>query len=289
MSAFFYFFPGRQKSALLDGHERLRRDVLAEHKLDRVLADVTLAPAHAVLAEVGQDGPGGSPGVILYAKPGGQRQAKDLPRVGYYAKQQRWFESPQGHWLGVETKQPPGPEDLSREKIYYGYGVPDEQGNVWSIPIAYSPRGEATLPCDYRFTNGHVESRLKPSFKQYWELACAVYDYFCADASGGGTAAGQEATPGGPAWLAQQALAALSINYRLGPDEANVLLELGRPLISSETATQICYALIDQPTIEEFKEHQSKNRAAGPSGAAGSDSTPGGPADNSPSAPASVS
>ena len=219
-----YFLPHLRESAAKD--VALRKQVLKERGLFEIFADVPMV--EQPIAELTGRGPDGLPGCII----GYQTAAGDIPRrLGYYPKEQTWTPVGDGSllWIGVDTAEPPKPEEMARKKQYDGYAVLLADGNRWNVPIIRAPDDSTALPRDMIWdATGRLIEPIKPLYQAYWdetaETAGWVFD-------------GKEPDY---ARALELAIRALSINYRYDRNLHNVLRA-----IDSETLTGVLVATVD--------------------------------------------
>lgn len=222
-----YFLPDL-RSAAAEG-VALRRQVLTERGLAEVFADVPYA--EQPLQELPGRGPADKPGCLLCY----QTTASQIPRRwGYYPREQTWTAVGDGSllWIGVDTAEPPKPEEMARKKQYDGYSVLLGDGNRWNVPIIRAPDDSTSLPRDMVWdATGRLIEPIKPLYQAYWnetaETCRWVFD-------------GEQPDYGRALELAVRAL---SINYRFGRSEQNVLR-----IIDSETLSGVLVATVDGMT-----------------------------------------
>jgi len=190
-------------------------------------------------------GPGGTAGVIL--------GAEGLPR--YYPDRQAWQAmtgSEAGVWIGRPHDTAIGPNDLARRTMLDGHTVTLADGNQWLAPIARAcwPPSEdpyvyrvalptvSTLDEAGRWIAGDVVGR----YRALWDLAVAWHDHYFATDDEEADEADPFTGPDAFHNAHQAALDALAHNYRLGPDEADLL-----GLLTQENIVAVLHALIDLP------------------------------------------
>ena len=223
-----YFLPNL-RAAAAEG-VALRKQVLKERGLLEVFTDVPYV--EQPLNELKGRGPEGLAGCILYYQtPNGQIPRRD----GYCPKEQSWTPVGDGSllWIGVDTAEPPKPEEMARKKQYDGYSVLLSDGNRWNVPIIRAPDDSTSLPRDMVWdSTGRLIEPIKPAYEAYWnetnETAGWVFD-------------GKPVEDYGRAL--ELAVRALSINYRYGRNEHNVLRS-----IDSETLSGVLVATVDGMT-----------------------------------------
>lgn len=231
MSQPLYFLPGLRASAAES--IALRKGVLKERGLLDVFADVP--QEQQPLQELPGRGPGGLAGCLLcYTTPKG-----DIPRRwGYYHKEQSWTPVGDGSllWIGVDTAEPPTPEGMARRKQYGGYLVTIGD-HEWQVPVIRRPDGTTELPCSMLWdATGKLIEPIKPAYEACWrefeEAAKWYYEGVSLDLSRG----------------LELAVKALSLNYRFGRNEQNVLQVIDREMMQT-----ILALTVDAPTFESQK------------------------------------
>lgn len=247
MAGFFYFFKNKRVDDLARGEE-INHNLLAEFGLAEVLADVRKAPAHATATTVGSNaGPGNSCGAILTV---GTKHSGAPAHIGNHPDRQHWvpLNDAGDAWIGVMKNELPRPEDLERFEIIYGGLVTDRQHLEWIVPVCRAAQEGmpfGTLPQSYSFdANGEPLPQLDSSFRWLWNLSGEIQDYY---------------RPGQKErdfkWLVKAALKLLAVNYRIGVRELNLLHELGRPILTNNTAARIAQASYGWEVLEEAKKN----------------------------------
>lgn len=231
MGVFFYYLPGQQVG-------QLTREAVIQAGLEMPLRDgleTQLAFQERLIQnQVLSRGPDGMSGVLLFAQP------RDLlpvnQRVGYFPAEQEWRDYG-GHWLGWDKRHLPSPEYLARPTGVKGYEHVLGDERAWECPTIRRLGRYANLPRTMGWgAAGEFEMRILPAYDWAWELAGEIVDrvfgpqrYLFTD-------------------VFRLAVAALSINYRIGPREASVL-----GLITTENFERIFEAAIDWPLLQEFQ------------------------------------
>lgn len=148
--------------------------------------------------------------------------------------------------VGTPGELVPGPSDLARAMIYPGYEIDDAAGRSWTVPVARSPSGQTSLPSDFVFDlqSGQIRQQRKTEFDWLWELSGKLYQHWYAN----------EAMP--VSQLAAAAVRILSVNYRIGPAEVNLLQLAGCPLVDTTTAQTITLFCLDNPKLNEQKKSE---------------------------------
>ncbi len=202
MASFLYYVPSLTKKVIksLDDLGD-KRDSLA-----KVLGDAVSFPCVPV-----SGGPDKLNGLMfsVMPEPGGTE-----PQCGYYPDQQTWNEvqNEQGetlYWLGMETDNPPKPEDVIRKKTIGGHPVELEDGNIWSIPAVHArmttipnrfvvgPKGDVSLVS----IGGYDE--LMADAEGWFDVVKEGKEYFVED-------------------LFEYATKLLNVNYRMGMHEVSM-------------------------------------------------------------------
>lgn len=186
------------------------RDAINRHGLQDVLPGrVTVRPTTS--------GPTGQCGAVL-------ANLSDSPLdVGFYPGRQQWVRIDESEaWVGFETKSPPTPSDLQRDKLTpVGKWLELADGNQWFAPIAQRPienehgtRPLCVLPEKVAKVNGEwIVGGVANRYRQLWELACETWDRLVINADKQTNISIQF----------DWATKSLSANYRIGPTEAGLL------------------------------------------------------------------
>jgi hypothetical protein len=255
----YYFLPRIAKERVARGDE-LDRELLAAHGLAEVLADVRRVPEHGSVSFVHDSvGPGQQPGTVItpVSKHRGQGPIGNLPG------QQTWQPIGDGKkaWVGALTKDPPSPLDLERWKLVGGLDVIDPGSHAWTVPVARAAGMGlefGTLPQSYTFNaDGEPIPNLLPQYAWLWELGAQIRDWYASQTPPEGDDVTPEERaafrPRPVAWLIKAAAKVLGVNYRVGLAELNLLHELGRPVLTQETAHTICQQVVNYELVEEAK------------------------------------
>lgn len=247
----YLFFPGIAKTQLTsaDG-EKLNRDFFASiPTLAELLAGVVDIPNHAMVSDTGKGaGPGGNSGAVVTLPP------SDRPAefIGFDPKgRQHWLDCG-GWWLGCMKDAPPTPQDLERASQITGYLIKDGDGKEWRVPIARAPKYPyGTLPQFFTFSpTGATIANVAKTHLWLWELSGKIAETFAAEKA--------EA-----AQLAAWSLQILQVNYRIDRNVVNLLAELGRNILTTETTQATCRALYGFEIEEEIKKKYSLANGAG--------------------------
>jgi hypothetical protein len=185
------------------------RAILKERGLEDVFADV---PRDKIVpVETPGRGPDNKSGVILsYQRPDNQTAR----RMEFKESEQEWTRVDDGLYIGIDPSDPPTPDDLARRVQYSGYRVP-LAGGEWLIPVIRRPDDSTLLPRDWKWdATGRDVQPIKPAYKAFWEETAEVLEWFIAEEL-------PESATGVRAL--ELAVRALSLNYRFGRNEQNIL------------------------------------------------------------------
>ena len=162
---------------------------------------------------------------------------------------------PGGVWVGYWNDDKPTPGDLARTQQIDGHYVPTDAGE-WLVPLArqFQPvdGGGHTYATKLTETvrrgpdGGWISGGVVPSHDHLWKMAGALWDAHTSEPSSGG---GFEVDfgPDGPETIYDAAGEILAANYLVRSDE---LAALGA--LTTTTASAICLALIDWPTVVDY-------------------------------------
>jgi hypothetical protein len=226
------------------------RKLLADRKLTDVFADV--GHAEIIPVETPGRGPDQQSGVILsYQTPAGQTAR----RMEFKEAEQRWTKIHDGLYIGVDPSDMPTAEDMRRKNQHGGYRV--TLGNSeWLVPVIRRPDDSTLLPRDWYWDeSGRDVQPIKEAYRAYWDETASVLDWFIAD----------ELPPEATSHRALElCVRALSINYRFGRNEQNVLR-----IIDPDNAMTILGITVDYPRFSELvgAVQQKKTRLTLSSGA----------------------
>lgn len=237
-----YFLPGLSRSQLLPGG-KLSRALLRERGLSEVFEDVGIGREDFGSCELAGRGPGGKSGIILFY----QRPDGSIPRrIDYRPAEQSWTAvDPDGLWIGLDTDDPPTPEDLARHKQHLGYTIELADGHTWRIPVIRRPDGSTELPTELFWdAAGKITEPLKERYRAYWDETAEVAGWFFEGKSADfdkGKALGL-------------AVRALSLNYRFGRAEQNVF-----KVADTLNYLTILAATVDMPKVTAIDEAEKKS------------------------------
>lgn len=208
MSGLLYFVPGETRPLLRGG------------ELDAVgLAGVLRGAVPEFRQSAGPEGAG--PGLLV---------ATRGARCAIEAGAQLWQPRLDGRaWTGLWLEARPGPAEIERADAVGGHEVELADGNRWLVPAARCFPEGTQLPETLVLGPGGLVRRVTARYAGLWEDACRVWDL-------GGELPQDE--------LWRICVRALGVNYRLGPDEANLL-----EIVTSANLPAMAGALVDAPTI----------------------------------------
>jgi hypothetical protein len=238
MSVFLYFFPGSKTVTREDVAKTFAADALR----DAVASNRRFGEL-CVLNTIQHSGPGGLNGTLLVCLPGGMAIEGFLP--DYMPALQEWRQVG-GAWLGWYRDNPPTPENLQRKTMIDGHQVELGDERTWMAPIVRKIGGANQLPHAWGCNPaGQMVRRLMEEYRDYWQLACDVWEVFTATRD----------CLMSDAW--GYAVRALSINYRLGPHEIDAL-----QLLNDENYHDVFKAIVDWQTVESVMEEERKKKAS---------------------------
>lgn len=240
-----YFLPGLTEAALFPKGE-VCRSLFAARGLEAVGWDVR-RKREFTRCQV-QAGPEGHSGLLLAFGDYGQNH-----EFGYHAARQRWEQVSDDLWLGIDTEQPPTPEDLQRDNLLPGHEVV-LGGQAWIVPVIRGPNCSTKLPRVMKWKGGEFRLEVRAEWAKLWEQSARMWDLLVD----GGTL--EEA--------ASLCIAALSANYRL-----DAALQSALELIDTSNWSTVLNAAVDWPAVEAFLQAQEKKSA--PSQAGMASTTPG--------------
>lgn len=232
MRHFIYFFPGAPG---------MNPEMLsARGCLDRF----TSSPAGAgglIVHSVSwcAEGPAGS-GAMVYA---GQEP------LTYEPDRFRWARGPD-HWVGVDIKLPPLPDDLARDVGIGGEMITLADGQKWKCPRVLiwdqsQRRHRPNVPTSFVPTIVDGTRRLTEKVNAGYEPIMAIAERAFAAFTG-------ERSPGVDEFYFD-AVALLAVNHRIGPEEAGLL-----GLLDEAAILRILELAIDLPGIEEQTRKMSR-------------------------------
>lgn len=248
MSVFFYFLPGTQVGSLT--REAVRAAGLGEALRDCLQSPQAFAQ-RLIQHQIHSRGPDGSSGVMLIPKP----VRGELPeRIGVYADSQSW-KNCGGYWLGFDLEHRPQAEALERPELVPGVECLLGDGRAWKCPTIRRMGRYPALPQAMGLNAvGEFEMQVLPDWEWAWNLSGQIFDQvFSSPSVAWETAFGFS-------------VAALGLNYRIGPREASAL-----GLITTLNVQSIMEAVVDWIKVKELLEASvddvtdpDKKKEAGP-------------------------
>jgi hypothetical protein len=247
--------------------------LLAERGLAEAWSDVE--PRDVCYCDVIGRGPDGGPGVVVSALAvhGGQPPR----RLGYFPSDPsiQWTQVHAGLWMAIDKHYPPTPADLARRTRFPGVGVTLGDGQAWEVPVLRRiDSGEPCLPRDMFWDGaGDFVLTLQRRYEDLWRMVERVVDlYFRPESPGFGSIELEQALT--------IALAVLSLNYRLGPAEQQVLR-----LVNSVNWQEVLGAMVEMPKFLAFVQADAEKKSASPADSPLPNSSPGGVACSPTTAP----
>lgn len=282
MSGFQYFLPNKTKDQLVDDG-KLRRDALAELGLAERCIDLARVGEHFVLCDVHtRVGPGSEQGTML--APVSPDSGAPSP-VGNHPNRQIhrpiFVNGAVAAYVVANKDELPTPHDMLRHKALFATKVVDRFGQEWKMPICRTPHANRSgLPEVFSFdSEGRLSSQVQEDFAWAYDLSSEIRLWYQ-------DAYNRRPNPHEFAWVAEQVLRLLAINYRIGKEEVALLTAAGRGFLTGEFVSQLAYACFDYDLADEAKK---KPALTGADGAGNSSSSTPGERDDSPAiAPASA-
>jgi len=248
MSVFLYFLETTPARPALPTAAQIR-DAGLGHILD----------GEGVTANQTTRGPGEKAGFMVCSLPSGKSM-----QPKYKPDEQTWEQGPDGaYWIGHYHNEPlPAPVDLVRKRPINGHALRLLDENEWTIPVARSIANGATLPT--RLVLGPDKkawlSRTLPQYLHLCELADDAFWLFNSSAENPHPQAkyGEASGMSYPFDYGMHlAMAAMGVNYKIGPMEASMLGILG-----DEQLQTIMEAVIDWPAFVEMAKAAAKKASA---------------------------
>lgn len=247
MSSFLYFFPDLPTLVT-------RRDFEL-----RELGHA-LPPAGGPTSSRIDNGPGGTGGVLTTFVGAGGKE----PTLRFDSDNQDWRRGP-GRWIeGKELvshvgasrgEQRPTPATLARERFVAGETVRLRDGNDWTIPIARSVVRGSTLPKEL-VVGEDLKSWSSRDLPEYLSLCADAERVFTWLHGGEPDAEGNVVVSIPYSEGMRIAVAALAVNYRVGPAEVDLLRLFSEPEMEA-----VLKAVCDFPAYEQMlQDRKKKNR-----------------------------
>ena len=244
-AGFLYYAPGKTA---------INRATVDSMGLGPVFGNPSLPCVHTT---TGPDGKGGM--VFCPGPEGGHPSIK----AGYFKDKQTWRSCDGGKfWLGYYTADRPTPRGLARAATVGRFAPPLGDGSRWMIPVAVSGWDPESIDLPMTLAlgdSGRFDKRIpRPEFHALCQDAERATEVFKV-AFNIGEPPEEEPEPMSPEDLADLAVRALQINYRVGKWEVN---ELG--LLTTTNVGTIVGVLVDLPTALSMQEAIKKNDGASP-------------------------
>ena len=167
-----------------------------------------------------------------------------------------WRKIRAGVWIGIprDKAQRPGPNDLAKQNMSLdGHLVSLADGRQWIVPIVRFLDGNTQLPRVLTRVHGHAKWIVKEEFAELVSMADAIVKSALSEAE----------TNFDPDSVLRFCALALSVNYRVGPEEIAAL-----ELIDSENIKSIADAALDGPRLAGLVDEFKKKRIAQSDGGA---------------------
>jgi hypothetical protein len=209
-----YFLPHCNKAKLApDG--KLNREILEARGISDVFSDVVGPDAKDCSVGDVSGGPGGLSGVILTYR----NAAGVTPPAFFKPDRQEWHQCDEGAdvWIGLVGM--PKADDMARNRRYGGYHVvlSDDVDDSWAVPVIRRPDDSTNLPTSARFgKDGEFTETIKERYRSFWDETAKVQKWLLLEN-------GLQDHNFSVGEAVRLALRALSINYRVGRHEQNVL------------------------------------------------------------------
>ena len=247
MPQFLYYVPGAKGPA-----KGLFEKIDLDHALVR----------DAVAWRETRAGPDGKEGVVI------AHNSRDPNEVGYWPDKQRWRQGP-SWWLGWDTGETPGPDDLARGESILGRPLALRDSRSWLIPSGNPAADRPQLP--YRLSpqpDGTEAREVVEAYQGFCTQISEAFELFCR--LRGDWAQWEQQIDEALAWsIARRALA---IMYRVGPVEIDAL-----ELVDSGNVNQVVGLTMDLDVINRvMADLAPEEGAAGTGKPLGSADTPGG-------------
>lgn len=270
MAAVWWFLPNvRKADALLQ--DDLRRPLLRDAGLDRVLEDVRRVPDHCLAVDM-ERGPGDLQGLLLYPIP----ISGDVPKKpGYDAARQVWREcktpaSGSGGktrppvWLGYDPDEPPTPADLERRTLVGGYPIADAAGQTWHVPVLRAvdnPRGRLAAAFSWDESDQPTIG-VDPRYAALWEQSGRVWNLIDQRSADTGAVLAQDFDAETDAFLFGFLLDCLGINYRANNAVWAAVDRVHPGWLSQSAASWMLNATVDLFKYRAFLDAQKKTQSS---------------------------
>lgn len=248
---FLYYIPGK-KYEDVTASDLAANPILAGPFFD-LIHSPRLFKSHRVGCTVDNRGPDNGSGCIVGIQPQVDRNM-NMPH--YNEATQTWRQY-KGQFIGWQTDMMPGPESLRRPTQISGYEVELGDGRIWNAPTIRPFHEDVknwgcSLPSLIGIDeNGEHTGRVIERYRSIWETSRKIADVLF------------NGTPANPFGKFDDAVACLSLNYKIGAAEATIL-----ELFTTETINAVTGAAVDNPMVEHFLSAQvSENPTTRPGSA----------------------
>jgi hypothetical protein len=241
-----YFVPGPSLSAL---------------SADQVVAlGLGYAFEGSVPAPMGiPKGPDGGEGTLIRFDP-----PEGVPEVpaAFEPGNQTWEARPDGKvWIGFWNDRRPRPETVLRREPLGGKAVKLEDGNEWIVPVGRPNSAITSVPLVLKRKGDGVEARPSKRFESLCADAKTLFDFCYKEAISSSEAKDGQQIAYRTAY--DIACRALAVNYRIGPDEVDVL-----GLLSTTSVILVGRAIADWDGFLELCAEKKPEPAGGGSSTA---------------------
>lgn len=218
---------------------QINRQVITEAGLDY------LPPPETLITRGMMTGPEQRPGLMLAD---GRCDASDMR---YNPQEQTWAKSLNGKfWVGYWNGRRPNEESVRRQTFYNSYDVELGNEEKWKIPIARLIDGSCGLDTALVMdSDGHLRKVPIDRYAAFCRQVEALWQDYMTELSGEGSPALKDDAR----W--QLAVAALGLNYHIGPDEVNQLM-----LLTQRTMSQTLRAILDIPMLEAVVQSVTRDK-----------------------------
>ena len=176
----------------------------------------------------------------------------DVKLLHYKPDEQTWKKSIDGKFhIGLYKGRPPTEQNLQRKKQLAGHEIELADATKWLVPVARIITGGTALPQSLILgKNGEVFTEALPKYARFSAKVEKLWEDFQCE---------NNWKQGRPKLSITErmefAIEALGFNYKVGPNEVNLL-----KLITTENLSEILAAIIDLPTILEVSKQMADEK-----------------------------